>query len=101
MYRRALLVLVLLFFAVSLRAEEPKSRDLFNGKDLDGWVVEGPKTFKDGDTEKPVWVAKDGMICCLVTKSSFGFLRYEKQEFADCHLHLEYHFQPAATPKAR
>src|SRR5262245_4104730 len=101
MYRRALLVLVLLFFAVSLRAEEPKARDLFNGKDLDGWVVEGPKTFKDGGSEKPVWVAKDGMISCMVTKGSFGFLRYEKQQFDDFHLHLEYRFAPPVNPKGR
>src|SRR4051794_28163438 len=101
MYRRAPLVLVPLFLAVGLRAEEPRARDLFNGKDLDGWVVEGPKTFKDGDKEKPVWVARDGMISCMVTRGSFGFLRFEKQQFADFHLHLDYRFAPPANPKAR
>src|SRR5262245_48547990 len=101
MFRRSLLVLLLLLFAVSLQAEEPRARDLFNGKDLDGWVAEGAKTFKDGDSEKPVWVAKDGMICCMVPRGGFGFLRYEKQQFADFHLRLEYRFEPPANAKAR
>src|SRR5258705_493178 len=53
MYRRSLLVLAFLLLAVSLRAEEPKARDLFNGKDLDGWVVEGPKTSTRRRTSTP------------------------------------------------
>ncbi len=61
---------------------------LFNGKDLDGWVAEGAKEFKDGDKLIPVWSIKDGNLVC--TGKGFGFLRYDKKQFADFHFHLEY-----------
>jgi len=98
------LPLLLLSFltALTAAAEPPKTIDLFNGKDLTGWVVEGPRTFKDADNkERPVWVARDKMISCMVTKGSFGFLRYEKKQFADFHLSLESRFAEPAGPKAR
>jgi hypothetical protein len=47
-------------------------RDLFNGKDLDGWVVEGPKENKQGLAN---WTVKDGTIICR--GAGFGFLRYD------------------------
>jgi hypothetical protein len=84
-----------------LLAAEPPARELFNGKDLDGWVVEGPREFKDGEKTAPVWVAKDGLLSCMVTGRSFGFLRFKEQEFADFHLTLEYRFTAPATPKGK
>ena len=51
--------------------------EMFNGKDLDGWVVEGSRTFKDGNQERPVWTVEDGQIVCA--GKGFGFLRYDKQ----------------------
>ena len=46
-------------------------RNLFDGKSLDGWVVEGPAKGKTG---KPMWSVEDGQIVCL--GEGFGFLRY-------------------------
>jgi hypothetical protein len=79
----------------------PPARALFNGKDLDGWVVEGQREFKEGEKTVPVWVARDGLISCMTTRGGFGFLRYQKQSFADFHLHLEYRFTPPADARAR
>jgi hypothetical protein len=75
-------------------------RDLFNGKDLDGWVAEGATTFKDGDAVKPVWVVEDGLLRDVVPGRSYGFLRYTRQEFGDFALRLEYRFEKKADPKA-
>ncbi len=65
------------------------SIQLFNGKDLSGWVVEGPKEYKDKDGQAlPMWTVQDGIITCA--GRAFGFLRYEKQQFADFVMHVEY-----------
>jgi hypothetical protein len=69
------------------RAEE--FRDLFNGKDLDGWVVEGPKEDKQGHAN---WSVQEGRIVCR--GAGFGFLRYERRQFADFVLRVEYRFAP-------
>jgi hypothetical protein len=98
--RLALLPLALFPLAVVAAAPADEYQNLFNGRDLDGWVVEGPKEYQDGDTTKPVWVARDGMITCQVNnRKSFGFLRYEKREFADFALHVEYRMSPKPDPK--
>jgi hypothetical protein len=83
-----------------LLAADPPARELFNGKDLDGWVVEGAREYKDGGKTLPVWVARDGMVSCMVPRGGFGFLRY-KEQFADFHLSLEYRFPKPADAKAR
>src|SRR5262245_3492029 len=85
---------LLLLVPIVAPAADPPLRPLFNGKDLDGWVVEGSTTYKDGDKTLPVWVARDGMVSCMVPRGGFGFLRYARQEFTDFHLHLEYRFAP-------
>jgi hypothetical protein len=87
---RCLLLLACLSLA-PLAAQEPERITLFDGKDLDGWVAEGVKEFKDGDRLKPVWSVKDGNIFC--DGKGFGFLRYAKLEFADFHFHVEYRMQ--------
>lgn len=63
--------------------------DLFNGKDLTGWVVEGPKEDRQGNAN---WSVKDGIIVCR--GAGFGFLRYERQQFADLVLRVEYRLAP-------
>lgn len=77
-------------------AEDPKSQDksegwidLFNKKDLTGWVIDGPKEYKDktDNKMKPLWEVTDGMI--HTSGKGFGFLRYDK-EFSDFHLLVEY-----------
>src|SRR6478672_7780992 len=64
-------------------------RDLFDGKTLDGWVVEGAEKTKDG---QPNWFVEDGKIVSL--GKGFGFLRYDKKECADFTLEVEYRFAP-------
>ena len=52
-------------------------QDLFDGKSLDGWVVEGPAKGKTGRT---MWSIEDGRIVCL--GEGFGFLRYDHRQFS-------------------
>jgi hypothetical protein len=74
-------------------AEDKDFRDLFNGKDLEGWIAEGKKEFKDGEATRPVWsVNKDGFLECA--GNGYGFLRYEKKKFADFVFHVEYRMAP-------
>jgi hypothetical protein len=71
-------------------------RDLFDGKTLDGWVVEGPAKDRDGH---PMWSVEDGRIVCL--GRGFGFLRYDRREFGDFTLRAEYRFAPPAQDNPR
>jgi hypothetical protein len=87
----AVVVLFLITSAVPAGERDAKI-SLFNGKDLDGWVAEGAKDYKDGDKLKQVWSVKDALLEC--DGKGFGFLRYAKQEFADFHFHLEYRMAP-------
>ena len=64
---------------------------LFNGENLDGWVVEGTKTYKVGEEERPIWSVRDGMIHCA--GKGFGFLRYD-EPFSDFELRLKYRMKP-------
>jgi hypothetical protein len=80
-----------LFVTATIAGEHDTKVKLFNGKDLDGWVAEGAKEYKDGDNVKQVWSVKDGNLYC--DGKGFGFLRYSKKEFADFHFHLEYRMQ--------
>lgn len=68
--------------------------ELFNGKNLTDWVPEGKIEFKDKETGKltPNWSAREGVIRC--EGYGFGFLRYNKQKFADFELQLEYRMLP-------
>lgn len=64
--------------------------ELFNGKDFTGWVIDGPKEYKDkadGNKMKPLWTVNDGLI--RTSGAAFGFLRYDK-EVSDFILHVEY-----------
>jgi hypothetical protein len=96
----AALLATALTAGLATAAEKDDFRPLFNGKDLDGWVVEGDKEFKDGDVKKPVWVVEDGLLRCQTLGRTYGFLRYAKQEFSDFVFRTEYRFYPPANPKA-
>lgn len=64
--------------------------ELFNGKDLTGWLAEGAKDLKDPKTGTTVnvWSIRDGLLHC--EGKGFGFLRYINQDFGDFRLHVEY-----------
>lgn len=80
----------------ALRHQSTESyRDLFNGKDLDGWMVEGPKADKEGNA---LWSVQDGLIVCL--GKGYGFLRHERQ-FRDFALCVEYRFAPQSKTNPR
>jgi hypothetical protein len=83
---------LILSLAPAIRADE--FRDLFDGKSLDDWVVEGPAKDKTG---RMMWSVSDGRIACL--GDGFGFLRYDRQEFSDFTLRVEYRFIPAPAGK--
>jgi hypothetical protein len=77
----------------SVRAED--AREIFNGKNLDGWVVE-ERPFKDkSGKNSPNWYVQDGLLTC--EGKTFGFLRYEKQPFTDFALHVEVRLSPKSN----
>jgi hypothetical protein len=79
--------------AAAVRADE--ARPLFNGKDLDGWVVEQRPYKNKSDEATPNWSVRDGVLTC--EGKTFGFLRYDKQEFADFALHVECRLSPQSN----
>jgi hypothetical protein len=85
-----------MLLALSAIGHAAEDRPLFNGKDLDGWVVEGPKEDKQGNAN---WRVEDGMIICR--GKGFGFLRYDRQQFGDFALHVEYRFAPQSKTNPR
>jgi hypothetical protein len=76
--------------AASARAED--ARALFNGTNLEGWVVE-ERPYKDKST--PNWSVHDGLLTCQ--GKTFGFLRYDKQQFGDFALHVECRLSPKSN----
>ena len=79
------LALCLASFATA--AEIPKWVDLFNGKDLTGWV--------DVNTSPDTWYVKDGMLICK--GKPIGVMRSEKQ-YENFLLHVEWrHMEPGGN----
>src|SRR3954468_3795554 len=73
-------VLFLLCGYAPIHASEPAQfRDLFNGKDLSGWV--------NVNTDKNTWSVKDGMIIC--TGHPIGVMRTDR-EYENFILHVEW-----------
>lgn len=67
--------------------EEAAFRDLFNGRDLTGWV--------NVNTDKDTWSVKDGMIIC--TGHPIGVMRSER-EYENFILHIEWeHIEPGGN----
>ena len=65
--------------------------DLFNGRDLDGWVAESHVDSESHPDGRPVWSVRDGEIVC--DGCGFGFLRYAVEPFADVTLRLDFQLQ--------
>ncbi len=66
-------------FAFAQTPDVPQFRDLFNGKDLTGWV--------DVNTSPKTWSVRDGMLIC--TGQPIGVMRTEKQ-YENFILHIEW-----------
>jgi hypothetical protein len=65
----------------------PGFRDLFNGKDLTGWV--------NVNTEKDTWSVKDGILIC--SGQPIGVMRSDKQ-YENFILHIEWkHIEPGGN----
>ena len=73
-----------LFGASAWTAEVPKWVDLFNGKDLTGWV--------DVNTSPETWSVKDGLLICK--GKPIGVMRSEKQ-YENFLLHVEWRHMEA------
>ncbi|MBI4626865.1 MAG: DUF1080 domain-containing protein [Verrucomicrobia bacterium] len=66
--------------SVPTRAQEtPRFRDLFNGRDLTGWI--------DVNTSKDTWKVRDGLLIC--SGQPIGVMRSEKQ-YENFILHIEW-----------
>lgn len=67
--------------------EVPQFRDLFNGKDLDGWV--------NVNTDEDTWSVRDGMIICKGLP--IGVMRTDRQ-YENFILHIEWmHLEPGGN----
>lgn len=93
-------LLCLFMFTPILLAQTNDAIELFNGKDLSGWVIEGPTEFDNKGNKEPIWVADNGMITCRVNnRKSYGFLRYDNKQFSDFVFSLEYRLSEKELPK--
>lgn len=81
----ATLTLITLFSFLPAHADDlPQWKDLFNGKDLTGWV--------DVNTSPETWTVKDGILIC--TGTPIGVMRSEKQ-YENFLLHIEWRHMEA------
>ena len=76
--RLCLSVLGICLSSLASAVEVPKWVDLFNGKDLTGWV--------DVNTSPDTWYVKDGILICK--GKPIGVMRSEKQ-YENFLLHVE------------
>jgi len=95
--RMLLSTLVVLTLLMGTAAAEDKDNgekfvDIFNGKDLSGWVVDRHHKYDQWAKDKPRWTVADGMIRCS-GKGGAPFLRYDK-ELSDFVLRIEYRMAP-------
>ena len=81
-------VLVVGFFLPRASGAEDGFVNIFNGKDLHGWVVEGGKSSLEDGHQVPVWSVKDGLL--VATGAKYGFLRYNEKVLKDFVVHAEY-----------
>lgn len=85
---RGVLASIVLIVGSQLGAGEiPQLRDLFNGKDLSGWV--------NVNTDEDTWSVRDGMIICKGTP--IGVMRTDRQ-YENFVLHIEWmHLEPGGN----
>lgn len=80
-------IVLLCGYCRSQAAEVPEFRDLFNGKDLSGWV--------NVNTDEDTWTVRDGLLVC--SGHPIGVMRTEKQ-YENFILHIEWrHMEPGGN----
>ena len=80
-------LLSFIFSSAILAGDVPQWVDLFNGKDLSGWV--------DVNTSKETWTVKDGLLVC--SGKPTGVMRSDKQ-YENFILHIEWrHMKPGGN----
>jgi len=74
--------------------------ELFNGKDLSGWMSVADHDATGGyAAAEPTWAVVDGAI--RTTGTPFGYLRTKRADFADFRLKLEYRWwRPTPRPNS-
>ena len=77
-------VLLLCGSRQALAAESPQFRDLFNGKDLSGWV--------NVNTDEDTWTVRDGLLIC--SGRPIGVMRTDRQ-YENFLLHIEWRHMEA------
>lgn len=75
-----------------LACQKPETKNLFNGKDLDGWHADVPKMDNDSTFKSP-FLVRDGLLVSMGTPE--GHLITDEQ-FQNYRLEVEYRF--AAKP---
>lgn len=86
----ALTLLALVATVSNAWCEQPKSKSLFNGKDLTGWHVDVPKLDNDPDAKaKSPFIVRDGM---LVSLGSPGGHLITDDAYQNYRLEVEYRF---------
>jgi hypothetical protein len=84
---KPILLIALAVSITPLTAQLPQWRDLFNGKNLDGWV--------NVNTDPGTFSVKDGMIVC--TGKPIGVMRTDRQ-YENFILHIEWmHIEPGGN----
>ena len=74
-------------FAIMRGVPVPEFRDLFNGKDLTGWI--------NVNTEPDTWKVKDGLLVC--SGHPIGVMRSDRQ-YENFVLHIEWrHMEPGGN----
>lgn len=90
-YHRSVLLCIFIFVscssAPSQQKDIPQFRNLFNGKDLTGWV--------NVNTHEDTWSVRDGLLIC--SGDPIGVMRTEKQ-YENFLLHVEWrHMEPGGN----
>ena len=84
---RTIVCFATLLLAATASGEELVFRDLFNGKDLDGWI--------DVNTSPETWSVRDGMLVC--TGKPIGVMRSDRR-YENFILEIEWrHMEPGGN----
>jgi hypothetical protein len=67
--------LILVAFVSGLSAQDPALKEIFNGKNLDGWIV--PENNRDN------WIVKDGILYVRSDTSKKGSILWTKDSYGN------------------